>query len=200
MPRVISALISKSICRCSKALSMEVLTMGCSGGYKPTLRREIFSSITASESSFASSGSFSCFSSGIVFLLYHSAMNDRLIIACNFMISTLCSAFAEVLYLLSPVMIQSFSMTHKSIKEWPENERPRERLLRHGAASMSDAQLLIFVHNHPSGNPSPSREDILITERLAGAGDIVGIEVLDHSIVAENGYTSMLEKGYLKAG
>lgn len=91
-------------------------------------------------------------------------------------------------------------MTHKSIKEWPENERPRERLLRHGAASMSDAQLLIFVHNHPSGNPSPSREDILITERLAGAGDIVGIEVLDHSIVAENGYTSMLEKGYLKAG
>lgn len=127
-------------------------------------------------------------------------MNDRLIIACNFMISTLCSAFAEVLYLLSPVMIQSFSMTHKSIKEWPENERPRERLLRHGAASMSDAQLLIFVHNHPSGNPSPSREDILITERLAGAGDIVGIEVLDHSIVAENGYTSMLEKGYLKAG
>ncbi len=233
-------------------------------------------------------------------------------------------------------------MTHKSIKEWPEDERPRERLLRHGSASMSDAQLIaiilrtgsggrsaldlamelitiftslrgleqaslqevtsavkgigrakaaqikaaaelgrrmfreavsrgqafstgkdvhafcfprvqglkkevffclmldaknklineteieisagtltsslihpreafrdsikasaasvIFVHNHPSGDPSPSREDILITEKLASAGDIVGIKVLDHIIVAENGYTSMLEKGYLKTG
>jgi DNA repair protein RadC len=45
-----------------------------------------------------------------------------------------------------------------------------------------------------------SCEDILITEKLASAGDIVGIKVLDHIIVAENGYTSMLEKGYLKTG
>jgi len=74
---------------------------------------------------------------------------------------------------------------------------PREAFrdaIRESAASV------IFVHNHPSGDHTPSREDILITEKLAAAGDTVGIRVLDHIIVADSGYTSMLEKGYLKAG
>jgi DNA repair protein RadC len=74
---------------------------------------------------------------------------------------------------------------------------PREAFrdaIRESAASV------IFVHNHPSGDHSPSREDILITEKLAAAGDTVGIRVLDHIIVADSGYTSMLEKGYLRAG
>ncbi len=74
---------------------------------------------------------------------------------------------------------------------------PREAFrdaIRESAASV------IFVHNHPSGDHAPSREDILITEKLAVAGDTVGIRVLDHIIVADSGYTSMLEKGYLKAG
>ena len=52
--------------------------------------------------------------------------------------------------------------------------------------------------NHPSGDTSPSREDILITERLVDAGEIVGIKVLDHVIIGDDGYTSMLEKGYIK--
>jgi DNA repair protein RadC len=74
---------------------------------------------------------------------------------------------------------------------------PREAFrdaIRESAASV------IFVHNHPSGDHAPSREDILITEKLAAAGDTVGIRVLDHIIVADSGYTSMLEKGYLRAG
>jgi DNA repair protein RadC len=74
---------------------------------------------------------------------------------------------------------------------------PREAFrdaIRESAASV------IFAHNHPSGDPSPSREDILITEKLAAAGETVGIKVLDHIIVADSGYISMLEKGYLKAG
>lgn len=57
---------------------------------------------------------------------------------------------------------------------------------------------VIFVHNHPSGDPSPSRDDILITERLVSAGDIVGIKVLDHVIIGDERYTSMMEKGYIK--
>jgi DNA repair protein RadC len=57
---------------------------------------------------------------------------------------------------------------------------------------------VIFIHNHPSGDPAPSREDIKITERLVRAGDIVGIKVLDHIIIGENTYTSMMEKGYIK--
>lgn len=59
------------------------------------------------------------------------------------------------------------------------------------------AAAVIFVHNHPSGDPTPSREDISVTERLSIAGETVGIRVLDHVIVADGGYTSMLEKGYL---
>jgi DNA repair protein RadC len=60
------------------------------------------------------------------------------------------------------------------------------------------AASVIFVHNHPSGDPAPSREDISITERLVQAGDIVGIKVLDHVIIGENTYASMMEKGYIK--
>jgi DNA repair protein RadC len=60
------------------------------------------------------------------------------------------------------------------------------------------AAAVIFVHNHPSGDPSPSREDIAITEKLESAGEAVGIRVLDHVIVGDGEYASMLEKGYLR--
>ncbi len=65
-------------------------------------------------------------------------------------------------------------------------------------AIKESAASVIFVHNHPSGDPSPSREDILITERLVNVGDIVGIKVLDHVIIGDEKYTSMMEKGYIK--
>jgi len=57
------------------------------------------------------------------------------------------------------------------------------------------AAALILVHNHPSGDPSPSREDAEVTRRLARAGRLLGIEVLDHVIVAEQGFTSLRERG-----
>lgn len=65
-------------------------------------------------------------------------------------------------------------------------------------AIKESAASIIFVHNHPSGDPSPSREDMLITERLASVGEIVGIRVLDHVIIGDEKYTSMMEKGYIK--
>jgi DNA repair protein RadC len=67
-------------------------------------------------------------------------------------------------------------------------------------AIKESAASVIFVHNHPSGDPAPSRDDILITEKLSAAGETVGIKVLDHVIVAGDSYTSMREKGYLHAG
>ncbi len=60
------------------------------------------------------------------------------------------------------------------------------------------AASVIFVHNHPSGDPTPSSEDIVITEKLSSAGDTIGIKVLDHIIIGDGAYTSMLEKGYLR--
>ncbi|WP_108023750.1 RadC family protein [Melghirimyces profundicolus] len=56
---------------------------------------------------------------------------------------------------------------------------------------------VVCVHNHPSGDPTPSREDVHVTERLYEAGRIVGIELLDHIIIGDNRFYSMKEKGIL---
>ncbi len=58
---------------------------------------------------------------------------------------------------------------------------------------------VLFLHNHPSGDTTPSRDDITITERLVETGKIVGIEVLDHIIISDNGYLSLFEKGYINS-
>ena len=55
---------------------------------------------------------------------------------------------------------------------------------------------IIVMHNHPSGNPMPSKEDILITQRLIEAGKLIGIELLDHIILGDNRYISLKESGY----
>ncbi|OEH91462.1 RadC family protein [Bacillus solimangrovi] len=71
---------------------------------------------------------------------------------------------------------------------------PREvfkEAFRRSAAS------IICVHNHPSGDPSPSREDIEVTKRLVECGKLIGIELLDHLIIGEKKYVSMKEKGYV---
>ena len=65
-------------------------------------------------------------------------------------------------------------------------------------AIKESAASVIFVHNHPSGDPAPSREDVLITERLVDAGEIVGIKVLDHVIIGDGQFTSMMEKGHIR--
>lgn len=57
------------------------------------------------------------------------------------------------------------------------------------------AASIILVHNHPSGDPTPSREDIEVTRRLIEVGKIMGIEVLDHIIVGDNTYCSLKAKG-----
>ncbi len=58
-------------------------------------------------------------------------------------------------------------------------------------AVSSCAASVIFAHNHPSGDPEPSKEDIELTKRLAKAGEIVGIDVLDHIIVCDEGFVSL---------
>ncbi|WP_232423559.1 RadC family protein [Bacillus massilioanorexius] len=71
---------------------------------------------------------------------------------------------------------------------------PREvfkEAFRRSAAS------IICIHNHPSGDPTPSKEDIEVTKRLIECGKIIGIDVLDHLIIGEKKYVSLKEKGYL---
>jgi len=56
---------------------------------------------------------------------------------------------------------------------------------------------VIVAHNHPSGDPEPSPEDVAVTRRLADAGTLLGIELLDHLVVAERGYVSLKSRGHL---
>lgn len=64
-------------------------------------------------------------------------------------------------------------------------------------AVRESAAAVIFIHNHPSGDPAPSREDREITNRLKEAGEILGIKVLDHIIIGDGAYYSFVESGLL---
>lgn len=71
---------------------------------------------------------------------------------------------------------------------------PREvfkEAFRRSAAS------IICLHNHPSGDPAPSREDIEVTKRLVECGKLIGIDILDHIIIGDKKFVSLKEKGYL---
>ena len=63
--------------------------------------------------------------------------------------------------------------------------------LRYNAASV------VLLHNHPSGDPEPSREDIAVTQHIARAGEIMEIPVLDHIIIGDGVYVSLCERGYI---
>ena len=64
-------------------------------------------------------------------------------------------------------------------------------------AIMNSASSIIISHNHPSGNFEPSEEDKRLTKRLVKAGEIIGIDVLDHIIISKFGYFSFNEKGLI---
>lgn len=64
-------------------------------------------------------------------------------------------------------------------------------------ALLANAVCIIIMHNHPSGDPTPSREDIQVTKKMKEAGDLLGVQVLDHIIIGRPGYASLKEKGCL---
>ena len=71
---------------------------------------------------------------------------------------------------------------------------PRELFIE---ALQKNAVSIILLHNHPSGDPQPSREDILVTKKGQEAGWMIGVELLDHIIIGNNRYVSLKEQGYL---
>ena len=64
-------------------------------------------------------------------------------------------------------------------------------------AVVAGAAAILCVHNHPSGDPTPSCEDLRITQRLVETGKIVGIPVLDHVIIGRDSYFSFADEGIL---
>jgi DNA repair protein RadC len=65
------------------------------------------------------------------------------------------------------------------------------------AAVLANAAAILLAHNHPSGNPEPSREDVAVTKQLVEAGKVMGIPVHDHLILAGTGYTSLAGRGLM---
>lgn len=61
-------------------------------------------------------------------------------------------------------------------------------------AILAGASAIIVAHNHPSGDTTPSRDDMLVTKSMVKAGDLLGIDVLDHLVISDEGFTSMKEK------
>jgi DNA repair protein RadC len=72
---------------------------------------------------------------------------------------------------------------------------PRE-VFREAAAAAAAA--IVLFHNHPSGDATPSPDDVVLTARMMSAGDIMGIDVVDHLILADQTYYSMMESGRVK--
>lgn len=71
---------------------------------------------------------------------------------------------------------------------------PRELFKR---AIRRSANSIILVHNHPSGDPTPSREDIALTKRLIEVGEIIGIDILDHIVLGFEKFVSLKAKGLI---
>ncbi len=67
-------------------------------------------------------------------------------------------------------------------------------------AVKESAAAVIFLHNHPSGDPTPSQEDRVLTARLVTAGEVLGIRVLDHIVVGDGRYVSFADQGWLSDG
>ena len=65
------------------------------------------------------------------------------------------------------------------------------------AAIRESAESIILIHNHPSGDPRPSREDMQVTNRLIEVGELVGIEIIDHIVIGNGSYISFLEQKLL---
>jgi DNA repair protein RadC len=63
------------------------------------------------------------------------------------------------------------------------------------ACLLSSAAAVLFLHNHPSGDPEPSREDLELTTRLKEGGELLGIRVLDHIIIGSGRYISLADQG-----
>lgn len=85
-----------------------------------------------------------------------------------------------------------FEISHGSVNS--SIISPREVFQK---ALLANAVNIIMIHNHPSGNSKPSKEDVEVTKRLIEAGKILGVDVLDHIIIGDPYYTSLKESGYI---
>ena len=108
----------------------------------------------------------------------------------------LCDAAEEYMYIIclnvKGDIIGVHEISHGSLSE--TSVHPREIFKR---AILNNSAGIIMVHNHPSGCLEPSLEDQMATSRIADAGNLIGIKLVDHVIISQNGSVSLLQKGML---
>ena len=103
--------------------------------------------------------------------------------------------YAREHFYIIPLNSRNYSIAEVSVGSLNASiVHPREVFAE---AVKNKAASVIFAHNHPSGDPEPSEEDLVITKRLVEAGKIMDIEVLDHVIVAKDAFFSFKNKGLL---
>lgn len=117
-----------------------------------------------------------------VYRHYHSTMRD---IKKESFLAILLDSKNKV---IKEVDISTGSLTASIV-------HPRELF---NPAIKESAAAMILIHNHPSGDPTPSREDIELTKRLRDAGELLGIKVLDHIVIGDGHHVSLAEMGYMK--
>lgn len=133
-----------------------------------------------SKEEFRSGDTFRC--SEDVFRHYHSTMRDK---KKESFLAILLDSKNKV---IKEVDISTGSLTASIV-------HPRELF---NPAIKEFAAAMILIHNHPSGDPTPSREDIELTKRLRDAGELLGIKILDHIIIGDGSHISLAEMGYMK--
>lgn len=99
-------------------------------------------------------------------------------------------------------MVLLLDTRHRLIREVEVSRGSLNQSLVHprevfAPALRESAAAILVVHNHPSGDPSPSREDHEVTRRLAKSGELLGIPLLDHVVIAAQGHTSFARNGWL---
>ena len=99
--------------------------------------------------------------------------------------------FKAVLLDAKHTIIRDFTVSQGSLTV--SIVHPREVF---NVAVRESAAAIIFVHNHPSGDPQPSEEDHALTQRLIAAGEILGIQVLDHIVIGDGKYVSFADEGF----
>ena len=99
--------------------------------------------------------------------------------------------FKAVLLDAKHTIIRDFTVSQGSLTV--SIVHPREVF---NVAVRESAAAIIFVHNHPSGDPQPSEEDHALTQRLIAAGEILGIRVLDHIVIGDGKYVSFADEGF----
>lgn len=100
--------------------------------------------------------------------------------------------FHVMLFNSKQMLLREVLLSRGTVNSSPAS--PRDIMIE---ALRYQAVSLILVHNHPSGDPEPSREDIQVTMQIAEAGHLIGISVLDHVIIGDNSFVSLKERGFL---